>query len=90
MAKCICPNIKMTLMTILREISRLTTKGKISEEDSRGASGALWGTKRGKRWGSWVGRGAQRWNGGPRRLVAEFTKGPPARLGHNLDHTRQA
>ena len=48
------------------------------------------GTKRGKRWGSWVWRGAQGGMGGPRRLVAEFTKGPPARLGHNLDHTRQA
>ena len=48
MAKCICPNIKMTLMTILREISRLTTKGKISEEDSRDASSALWGHQEGE------------------------------------------
>ena len=80
----------MTLMTILREISRLTTKGKISEEDSRGASSALWGHQEGEEVGLLGRKGAQRWNGGPRRLVAEFTKGPPARLGHNLDHTRQA
>ena len=84
MAKCICPNIKMTLMTILREISRLTTKGKISEEDSRGASSALWGTKRGKRWGSWVGRGAQRWNGGAetigRRVYKRAARPPRPQL----------
>ena len=74
----------MTLMTILREISRLTTKGKISEEDSRGASSALWGTKRGKRWGSWVGRGAQRWNGGAetigRRVYKRAARPPRPQL----------
>ena len=32
------------------------------------------GTKRGKRWGSWVGRGAQRWNGGAETIGCRVYK----------------
>ena len=42
------------------------------------------GTKRGKRWGSWVGRGAQRWNGGAetigRRVYKRAARPPRPQL----------